>query len=119
MKKLAWRKRIVKACEEAGTYQPFFDSVIDTLAQIMENRDNAQEKFEQLGGQTVVTHTNKAGAKNIVKNPALVVLMECDSQALTYWKELGLTSRAYREIHKTAPKHKVSTLEEALKQMAE
>lgn len=119
MKKSAWKKKIVKACEDAGTYQPFFESVIDTLAQIMENRDNAQEKFEQLGGQTVVTHTNKAGAKNIVKNPALVVLMECDAQALTYWKELGLTSKAYKEIHKSAPKQKTSALEEALKQMTE
>lgn len=119
MKKASWKKKIIKACKDAGTYQDFFDSVIDTLAQIMENRDNAQEKFEQLGGQTVVTHTNKAGAKNIVKNPALVVLMECDAQALTYWKELGLTSKAYREIHKSAPKQKVSALEEALKQMAE
>ena len=62
----------------------------------MELRDNAVEKFEQSGGNTIVKHTNKNGSTNIVKNPALVVLMDCNTQALAYWRELGLTSRSYR-----------------------
>ena len=96
MTKARWKSRIKKACKTAGTYQPFFDSVIDTLAGIMEMRDNAQEKFEASGGNTVVKHTNKGGSTNIVKNPALVVVMDCNAMALAYWKELGLTSRAYK-----------------------
>ena len=96
MKKKAWKTKIRKACRTAGTYQPFFDPVIDTLAGIMELRDAAQEKFEQSGGNTIVAHTNKGGSTNIVKNPALVVLMDCNTQALAYWRELGLTSRAYK-----------------------
>ena len=98
MKKSSWRKKIKEACDRAGTYQPFFDSVIDTLAGIMELRDNAQEKFEATGGNTIVKHTNKGGSTNIVKNPALVVLMDCNTQALAYWKELGLTSRSYKAM---------------------
>ena len=82
----------------AGTYQPFFDSVIETLAGILEMRDNAQEKFEASGGNTIVKHTNKGGSTNIVKNPALVVLMDCNTQALAYWRELGLTARAYKAM---------------------
>ena len=43
-------------------------------------------------------HTNKGGSTNIVKNPALVVLMDCNTQALAYWRELGLTSRSYKTM---------------------
>lgn len=96
MTKARWKNRIKRACKAAGTYQPFFDTVIDTLAGIMELRDNAQEKFETSGGNTIVKHTNKGGSTNIVKNPALVVIMDCNAQALAYWKELGLTSRSYK-----------------------
>lgn len=98
MTKEKWQKQIKEACETAGTYQQFFDAVIDSLAGIMEMRDNAAEKFEASGGNTVVAHTNKSGATNIVKNPALVVLMECNAQALSYWRELGLTSRSYKSM---------------------
>lgn len=98
MKKAYWKKKIMSACETAGTYQPFFDAVIETLAGIMEMRDNAQEKFRRSGGNTIIMHTNKGGATNIVKNPAMVALMECNAQALVYWKELGLTSRSYKAM---------------------
>lgn len=98
MDKASWEKKIRESAEAAGTYQPFFDSVIDSLAGIMELRDNAQEKFEQSGGNTIVKHTNKGGSTNIVKNPALVVLMDCNTQALAYWRELGLTSRSYKTM---------------------
>ncbi len=98
MKKNTWKSRIKRACKTAGTYQPFFDSVIDALAGILELRDQAQQRFEESGGETVVEHTNKNGSTNIVKNPMLVVVMDCNAQALAYWRELGLTSRAYKAM---------------------
>ena len=61
-------------------------------------RDNAQEKFEASGGNTIVAHTNKGGNTNIVKNPALVVVLDCNAQALQYWAQLGLTPKAYRQM---------------------
>lgn len=99
MKKEEWKKTIEHATKEAGTYRPFFDSVIDTLAGIMETRDNAQQKFDAMGGETIVKHTNKGGATNIVKNPALVVLMDCNAQALSYWRDLGLTPAGYKRLN--------------------
>lgn len=98
MKKKTWKSRIRKACKTAGTYQPFFDHVIDSLAGIMEMRDSAREKYEESGSEPVAEHTNKGGAVNIIKNPALTVIMECDSLALAYWKELGLTTRGYKAV---------------------
>ena len=99
MKKAQWKSKIKQSCIEAGTYKPFFDSVIDTLAGIMETRDNAQAKFDALGGETIVKHTNKGGATNIVKNPALAVLMECNAQALAFWRDLGLTPAGYKKLN--------------------
>lgn len=104
MKKNSWKKKIKQACEEAGTYRPFFDSVIDTLAGIMEQRDDALEKYKASGGNTVVMHTNKGGATNIVKNPALVVVDDLNKTALAYWRDLGLTPAGLRRVNEDAMK---------------
>lgn len=118
MRKQTWKNKIKDSCIEAGTYQPFFEQVIDTLAGILEMRDNANEKFEASGGNTIVKHTNKGGATNIVKNPALVVLMECNSQALLYWTQLGLTPKAYKSMTGTLNvKAEGKTLEDALSEL--
>lgn len=118
MKKEKWAERIKESCENAGTYQPFFDNVIDSLAGIMEMRDNAKEKFEASGGNTIIKHTNKGGATNIVKNPALVVLMDCEAQALNYWRELGLTARSYKSMNGSLNvKVESRTLEDALAEL--
>ena len=98
MKKRTWKARIKKACRGAGTYQPFFDSTIDALSGIMEMRDTARERFDEDGGMPVIEHTNNSGETNLVKNPAMVAILECESLALSYWKELGLTTKAYRAI---------------------
>lgn len=98
MTKKQWKSRIKKACTEAGTYQKYFDSIIDTLAGILEIRDKAQEKFEESGGNPVVMHTNKAGAANLTKNPALVAIMDCNAQALAYWRDLGLTPMGLKRL---------------------
>lgn len=98
MKRASWKRKIKKACEEAGTYKPFFDHVISTLAAIMEMRDEALAKFEEAGGETVIEYTNKNGSTNMVKNPAMVAVMDCNAQALAYWRELGLTSKSYRQM---------------------
>ena len=104
MTKDEWTKRITDASKEAGTYRPYFDSIIETLAETMEMRDNAKEKFEQSGGQTVVMHTNKGGNANIVKNPALVVVDDLNKTALAYWRDLGLTPAGLRRINEDALK---------------
>lgn len=117
MEKKKWKNRIKKACKTAGTYQPFFDSVIDTLAGILETRDAAREQYEASGSEPVIEYTNKAGATNTVKNPALVVVMELDTQALAYWKELGLTSKSYKQMNGGIQKDDPKGLEDALAEL--
>lgn len=98
MDKEGWKRKIKKACKEAGTYQPFFDSVIDTLSQIMEARDGAHEQYVVSGAHPTIIHTNKAKEKNVTKNPILVMENELNAQALAYWRDLGLTPKGLRAL---------------------
>lgn len=111
-----WRKKITKNCKSAGTYKPFFDSAIDTLASILEQRDIAQAVFEEEGSQPVVIHVNQAGEANNVKNPVLLMIMDSNTQALAYWRELGLTSKSWQAMMKEERLNgeKRDTLEDAL-----
>lgn len=101
VKKAGWKKKIRAACEEAGTYQPFFELAIEQLAQIMETKDAALKLYKESGNQPVMEYTNARGFTNMRKNPALAVIQECNVQALAYWRELGLTVKAYKSIGKT------------------
>lgn len=98
MDKSEWAEKIKDACKQAGTYEPFFDIVIDELAGIMQTKSDAEEMYKKSGGSPVIKYTNKGGFTNLRKNPALVVIQECNQQALAYWRELGLTSKAYKSI---------------------
>lgn len=106
MKKDAWTKKIKESCETAGTYQKIFDSVISSLATILEQRDAAMEQYMATGAHPVVTHTNKSGAVNPAKNPCLVMWCDLNAQALAYWRDLGLTPAGLKKINEKAMKGK-------------
>lgn len=114
MTKEEWTKRLTAVCIDAGTYKPFFDEFIGQLAQLLEIRDNATAEFELSGNKPVIAHTNKGGHTNLVKNPALIVINECNQQALAYWRDLGLTPAGYKKLNgETMEKHD-TTFEDAL-----
>lgn len=104
MDKKKWKEKIKKDCVLAGTYEKWSDNTIETLAAILEKRDAAEEQYKKLGSLPIVKHTNKAGATNIVKNPAIVLWNDLNTSALAYWRELGLTPSAYRKLTGDAPK---------------
>ena len=108
-----WTKKIRKATRDAGTYKPCFNSVIDTLADILARRDEAREAYD---GNPVIEHTNKAGNTNLEQNPILRMVNDLNRDALAYWKELGLTPAGLKRINETAMKEngKGSALEQAL-----
>lgn len=100
-----WKQRIKKATLEAGTYRPYFDQVIATLADILQRKDEAVDLFKKSGGKVVVAHTNKAGATNLEKNPCLKVIEDCEATALTYWRDLGLTPAGLKRINEESMKN--------------
>lgn len=119
MKKATWKNRITEACRAAGTYRDFFLPVIDTLAGILEKRDEAQETFKQSGGKILVKHTNKGGATNIEQNPALRLVNDLNRDALAYWRDLGLTPAGLKKIDEDAMKpKKQNTLDKVLSELA-
>lgn len=118
MKANEWRKIIVDACKKVGTYQPAFDTIIDTLASILERRDDAEEQYQKLGAHPLIKYTNKGGATNPAKNPALIVWDDMNKSALAYWRDLGLTPAGLKRINEQAmAPRKRSVLAEALREI--
>lgn len=114
MNKKEWLKVIRDACEQAGTYSEEYESVIDTLAGIMEIRDAAQKQYEMSGSNPVVSYTNKAGHTNLRKNPALQVITDQNAAALAYWRDLGLTPAGFKKLDGAVIKKTGKSFEEVL-----
>ena len=111
-----WKRQIKKHTEAAGTYRAEFQPVIDTLAGILEQRDQAYEEYLEAGEGAVVEVTSDRGVTNFRKNPRLQVWSDLNSQALAYWTSLGLTPAGLKKINeKSLEKPKQSALAEALR----
>ncbi len=94
-----WKTKIKKACNLAGTYKPYFDNAIDSLAGILEKRDQVEELYQSRNEGPLVEFTNKNGSTNLVKNPLLIMWDDLNKSALTYWRELGLTPAGLKKIN--------------------
>lgn len=104
MTALAWKNKIRTQVNASGTYRPQFSSVVDALAKVLEQRDRAYTQFLEEGGAFLVTKTSDRGAVNEVKNPLFVAWMDLNAQALSYWRELGLTPSGLKKIDEDAMK---------------
>lgn len=112
MDKKQWYKKIVKACKSAGTYEKYFETVIDTLSGIMEDRDITEKLYRESGSQPVIVEINKAGAEYYTKNPCLTVLQDLNKSALSYWRDLGLTPAGYKKLNDKAVGAMVKSLDD-------
>lgn len=99
MKKADWKREIVKKCESVGTYKKEFLPVINTLADILEERDRVRTQYRQEGSHSVVEFVSDRGAVNKRKNPLLLTWEDLNKDALAYWKELGLTPAGLRKLN--------------------
>ena len=118
MNKKDWVKVIKSQCEDAKTYKPYFDSVIDTLAQTLETRDKIHDQWVSEGCQATITNTtDRSGKENVHKNPLLSLESEYNSLALKYWDSLGLTAKSLKAIQKTLDSDDGDSLVEVLKNL--
>lgn len=98
-----WRRIITESCEKVGTNEPQYEPVMDTLAGILEKRDLAEAEFEASGGECMIVKINtRSGEPNQAKNPALSLYMDLNTQALAYWRDLGLTPAGLKKINADA-----------------
>ena len=108
MEKAKWKKKIIKQCQDLGTYQDAYIPAIETLAGILEQRDRT----------SVVEYVNKFGAVNMVKNPLLTLWDDLNASALMYWRDLGLTPSSYKKMTGGTPKtERGGGLAEAIKSL--
>lgn len=98
-----WKKVIKTNMEKVGTYKPAFDKTIETLSAILEHRDEIYEDF-QTDGRYIVKKISDRGAVNEGKNPLFVMWTELNAQALSYWRDLGLTPAGLKRIDESAVK---------------
>lgn len=96
-----WEIRITEACKSAGTYREAFSGAIETLAGILERRDQVEAAYN---GEPTVEHTTKTGAVNIVQNPMIRLVNDLNRDALAYWRDLGLTPAGLKRINEAAIK---------------
>lgn len=99
-----WKKIIRKQLFDLGQTEKSYDSVIDTLADILEQRDTVYQRYKDEGESPVREYTNKGGATNTTKNPLLVLWDDLNKSALAYWRELGLTPSSYKKMTGDSPK---------------
>ena len=118
MKKEQWYKRIEQYCYDVGTYKVAFTPIIDTLAQILEDRDAARQQYINDGAQPIIDrHTERSGEVNKTKNPSLLLINDLNTQALAHWRELGLTPKSFKEF-KTENEDKAISLNDILSNIA-
>ena len=111
-----WKNKIAASLKVIKVDPKQYRAVIETLADILEQRDACLARYVEDGAEPVVEYTNKGGATNTVKNPLLIVWTDLNTQALAYWRELGLTPSAYKKMTGgTKAEEKGSALVEALK----
>ena len=107
MKAAAWEKSIIEQCKAVGTMKPAFKAMISTLADILEQRDATYQQFVREGSRLVIERVSDRGAVNSAKNPLYVIWAELNSQALTYWINLGLTPKGLKALTDASVKAEV------------
>lgn len=96
--KKKWKNLILKQLDSLGLNEDAYESSVDSLAAILEQRDKTYQEFRDSGGKSVIAYTNKGGSTNLTKNPLLVLWDDLNKTALAYWRELGMTPSSYKKV---------------------
>lgn len=93
-----WKKKIKKATETVGTYQDSFEDVINTLADLLAERDRIYEQYIAEGAHPLVLVVSDRGQENMRDNPLLTTWRSINRDVLQYWRDLGLTPAGLKKI---------------------
>ena len=104
MIKTKWKALIIEQMTALGVQKDAYNSAVETLAAILEQRDKTFREFQAAGGKSVIEYTNKGGSTNMTKNPLLILWDDLNKSALAYWRELGLTPSSYKKMTGDGPK---------------
>lgn len=110
------KRNLISKMKAVDTYDVSFTHIIDLTAKILFDYDEAVRLFKKTGSKMVVSHTNKNGSKNLVKNPFYLAIEKLRDDSITYLRELGLTPSGLKKINKNmdSKKSKNSRLDDFL-----
>ena len=112
------KKKIKKATETVGTYQESFDEVINTLADLLAERDRVYDKYIEEGAEPLVLVTSDRGQENMRDNPLLTTWRSINRDVLQYWRDLGLTPAGLKKIMDDSMKQpEASALDKVLEKL--
>ena len=113
-----WKKKIKKATETVRTYQESFDEVINTLADLLAERDRVYDKYIEEGAEPLVLVTSDRGQENMRDNPLLTTWRSINRDVLQYWRDLGLTPAGLKKIMDDSMKQpEASALDKVLEKL--
>ena len=104
MTKSEWKIILEEQIKYDHDYIPSFQTTINILSEILEERDRVYRIYEESGAQPVVNFTSDRGAINLKQNPLLRQWQELNSTALLYLRDLGLTPAGLRKLQGQLPK---------------
>lgn len=84
--------------QELGIYQEQYSLLIDTLAEICEQRDANMKQWKKNGMEMVIVFTNKANQTNTMKSPYFLNNLQFNDQILKYCRELGISPLGIKKL---------------------
>ena len=106
MNKTEWKKIIEEQIKFDHDYIPSFQTTIQILSEMLEERDRVYAMYMESGAQPVVNFTSDRGAINLKPNPLLRTWQEINTLCLSYLRDLGLTAAGLRKLQGQIPKEK-------------
>ena len=106
MNKTEWKKIIEEQIKFDYDYIPSFQTTIQILSEMLEERDRVYAMYMESGAQPVVNFTSDRGAINLKPNPLLRTWQEINTLCLSYLRDLGLTAAGLRKLQGQIPKEK-------------
>lgn len=110
MNKKEWKKIIEDQIKFDHDYIPSFQTTIQILSEMLEERDRVYAMYMESGAQPVVNFTSDRGAINLKPNPLLRTWQEINTLCLSYLRDLGLTAAGLRKLQGQIPKEKPDNL---------
>lgn len=113
----AYKRDINRMMKQVGTYNKSFEITINTFAKLLYDYQETLAMFEKTGGNVVISHTNKNGSTNIVKNPLYQSIEKMRADIITYARELGLTPAGLKKLNQELQEEKGSPLDSILEKL--
>lgn len=104
MEKSEWKKCITGQIKIDRDYIASFETTINILAEILEERDRVYTAYIDEGAHPTINFTSDRGAVNPKPNPLLRQWQDLNVTALQYLRDLGLSPAGLRKLQGQLPK---------------